>query len=92
MLMQGQLKDGKTVWTVSQEMHFLATTEKNPLLLDSVGQLFLATEENPRLLDVGHLPHPPAAGVGQLFSKDKMGGQFGIQTLDNFAGNAFSGD
>ena len=75
MLMQGQLKDGKTVWTASQEMHFLATTEKNP-----------------RLLDVGHLPHPPAAGVGQLFSKDKMGGQFGVQTLDSFAGNAFSGD
>ena len=52
LLMQQQLKDGKTVWTVSKEMHFLATTEKNPLLLDSVGQLFLATEENPRLLEL----------------------------------------
>ena len=90
--MQRQLKDEKTVWTVSQEMHFLATERKNPRLLDSVGQLFLATEENPRLLDVGHLTHPPAAGVGQLFSQDKMGGQFGVQTLDSFAGNAFSGD
>ena len=41
MLMQGQLKDGKTVWTASQEMHFLATEKKSRVCWTLVTYLIL---------------------------------------------------